>query len=217
MKYLHNRTTLSFGLPLAITAILLLVLNVFWFKKNADGDYIDNGLVYETTSSETKHFQIMYEGAQVIELRDGIKKAIKAGDKFIANDFAGADEDLRNVIDNIMGTNFFTSKNTLSEETQSQLQEVYLTWILDEDLMAQSLKRINNKIDSHNNSNDFFRLLYSAILILFPIYVLPISISFFRLHSYRWPISIITVFTAWTGIGFIVMLTWSVWPKGKFS
>ena len=78
-------------------------------------------------------------------------------------------------------------------------------------------KNVEKAIERHKRSSDTGRLLMSAILILFPIYILPVSISFFRSHSYRWPITIITVFAGWTVIGFVLMLTWSVWPKGKFS
>jgi len=221
MRYLQNRTALSFGLPLAITAILLLVLNVFWFKKNADGDYIDNGLVYETKRSETKNIQMVYEGVGVIELRDDLKIAIKNLDKLVS-DMSISEMESEFNESSLFGADspffpMFNFKKEHSEEDKSAIRDAYTLWFTDRAVMTQSVEQINKKIESHNNSNDFFRFLYSVILILFPLYVLPISISFFRLHSYRWPISIITVFTAWTGIGYVLMLTWSAWPKGKFS
>ena len=220
MKHLHNRTTLSFGILLAITAILLLILNVFWFKKNADGDYIDNGLKYFDSSSYdnmswVEKFElyqdhgyidsgtINYEGEEVINYRNDIEAALK----------------------NLMNEYYPESVNNVDTSDTTEFKLVTDPDIIakfnavaeDRKYLEKTISEINKKIESHNNSNDFFRFLYSVILILFPLYVLPISISFFRLHSYRWPISIITVFTAWTGIGYVLMLTWSAWPKGKFS
>ena len=66
MKHLQNRTALSFGLPLAITVILLLILNVFLVKKNADGDYIDNGLKFNS-----------YKGVEVINHKNDIEAALQ--------------------------------------------------------------------------------------------------------------------------------------------
>ena len=192
MRYLQNRTALSFGLPLAITAILLLILNVFLVKKNADGDYIDNGLKFNS-----------YKGVEVINHRNDIKAALQ----------------------NLMNEYYPESVNNVDTSDTTEFKLVtdpdviakFNTVAEDRKYFEKAISEINKKITSHNNTRISGRLIGSIILILFPIYVLPISISFFRLHSYRWPISIITVFTAWTGIGYVLMLTWSAWPKGKFS
>ena len=207
------KAILSFGMPASISIILLLAVNVFLVKKTADGDYIDNGLKYEIIVNNEASYErflqyqeqgylddetIVYEGEEVIKLREGLISEIKR---------------LSPMID---GTKIDTS--TLGEK------------VIDEDLIQKlekklagkrslknTLENVDRAIERHNRSRDTGRLLMSAILILFPIYILPVSISFFRSHSYRWPITIITVFAGWTVIGFVLMLTWSVWPKGKFS
>ena len=208
MKHLQNRTTLSFGIPLVITAVLLLILNVFLVKKNADGDYIDNGLKYVTSSgsdnmswnidSET----ITYEGEEVINYRNDIEAALK---KWMDEYY-------------VPKTNIDTSDTTeFKLVTDPDIIAEFNTRENEKKTLEKEISNIKNKIKSHNNTRNSDRLIGTIILILFPIYVLPISICFFRLHSYRWPISIMTVFTGWTGIGFIIMLTWSVWPRGKFT
>ena len=219
MKHLQNRTTLSFGIPLAITAILLLILNVFLVKKNADGDYIDNGLKYVTSSgsdnmSWNEQFEqyqdqgyidsetITYEGEEVINYRNDIEAALK---KWMDEYY-------------VPKTNIDTSDTTKSKlVTDPDIIAEFNTRENEKKTLEKEISNIKNKIKSHNNTRNSGRLIGTIILILFPIYVLPISICFFRLHSYRWPISIMTVFTGWTGIGFIIMLTWSVWPRGKFT
>ena len=219
MKHLQNRTALSFGLPLAITAIFLLILNVFLVKKNADGDYIDNGLKYVTSSgsdnmSWNEQFEqyqdqgyidsetITYEGEEVINYRNDIEAALK---KWMDEYYVP-----KTIIDTIDTTEFklVTDPDIIAEFNTRENEKKTL---------EKEISNIKNKIKSHNNTRNSGRLIGTIILILFPIYVLPISICFFRLHSYRWPISIMTVFTGWTGIGFIIMLTWSVWPRGKFT
>ena len=120
---------------------------------------------------------------------------------------------IQNINTNV-DTNF---KYTLGDEVNDLLKMQLQQMDADKGILEDSLKNVHLAISGHNRSRAQGRLIGSIILILFPIYVLPISISFFRLHSYRWPISIITVFTAWTGIGYVLMLTWSAWPKGKFS
>ena len=213
MKHLQNRATLFFGIPLAITGILLLMLNVFLVKKNADGDYIDNGLKYVTSSgsdevSFTEKFEqyqdqgyidsetITYEGEEVIKLREDLVMALRKISPKIDTDWEST-----------------LTKKVTDVELITELQQIFK----DKFILQDSLKNVDKAIERHNQSRVEGRLIGSIILILFPIYVLPILISFFRLHSYRWPISIITVFTAWTGIGYVLMLTWSAWPKGKFS
>jgi hypothetical protein len=187
------RAILSFGVPASISIFLLLAVNIFLVKKNADGDYIDNELRYEIINNSETSFErflqyqeqgyldyetIVYEGEEVIKLRNDLIISMQKLDS--------PDDDTENK---------------------------FLVYISLED----ELKNVEKAIERHNRSSDTGRLLMSAILILFPIYILPVSISFFRFHNYRWPITIITVFTGWTVIGFVLMLTWSVWPKGKFS
>lgn len=206
MKHLLNRATLSFGVPLAISAILLLTLNVFLVKKNADGDYIDNGLKYVISSgsdemSFTEKFEqyqdqgyidsetITYEGEEVINYRNDIKAILQ------------------------------NTRKEYYPETGELLTDIKILQQLlrDTDTLRDTLENVDKAIERHNLIRDQIRIYGSAILFLFPLYVLPISIGFFRFHTYRWPITIVTFFAGWTGVGYILMLTWSVWPKGRFS
>ena len=81
------RAILSFGVPACISIFLLLAVNIFLVKKNADGDYIDNELRYEIINNSETSFErflqyqeqgyldyetIVYEGEEVIKLRNDL-------------------------------------------------------------------------------------------------------------------------------------------------
>ncbi len=44
-------------------------------------------------------------------------------------------------------------------------------------------------------------------------YMLPANIGLIRKHRYRWIIFILNIFGGWTGLGWILLFAWSVWPK----
>lgn len=47
------------------------------------------------------------------------------------------------------------------------------------------------------------------------LYMVPSMISFLRGHHYRWVILIVNVLAGWTGLGWIGLLVWSVWPRNS--
>ncbi|MBN8646497.1 MAG: superinfection immunity protein [Caulobacterales bacterium] len=53
------------------------------------------------------------------------------------------------------------------------------------------------------------------ILLALTIYLLPTFISFFRNHHYKWIIFVCNLFGGWTGVLWILIFVWSIWPKEK--
>lgn len=54
-----------------------------------------------------------------------------------------------------------------------------------------------------------------TLLLWVAIYVTPIIIAMARKHPNTAPIAVITIFTGWTGIGWVVCLAWSL-TNGKY-
>jgi hypothetical protein len=48
------------------------------------------------------------------------------------------------------------------------------------------------------------------LLLLLALYWLPTVIAVRRGHHNYWPITVVNLFTGWTGIGWVVALVWSV-------
>jgi uncharacterized protein len=52
-------------------------------------------------------------------------------------------------------------------------------------------------------------------LVLLALYGVPTIIAFARGHAYKWVILAINVFAGWTGLGWLTILVWAVWPREK--
>lgn len=50
------------------------------------------------------------------------------------------------------------------------------------------------------------------LLVIITVYFLPVIIAFSRNHTYRWPILLLNVFGAASGVPWVIALIWSVWP-----
>lgn len=61
----------------------------------------------------------------------------------------------------------------------------------------------------------------SVVLVLFLVflglafYFIPTIVAFWRGHSYKWVILAINVFAGWTGLGWLTITVWSIWPAEK--
>lgn len=53
------------------------------------------------------------------------------------------------------------------------------------------------------------------VLIGLAFYFIPTIIAFWRGHAYRWVILAINVFAGWTGLGWLTITVWSIWPAEK--
>ncbi|PHI95241.1 hypothetical protein BG621_07360 [Parasaccharibacter apium] len=63
--------------------------------------------------------------------------------------------------------------------------------------------------------NPFVSLLIFAVLMLalFGLYFLPSVIALIRRHPQRWILVGLNVLSGWTGLGWIGLLLWSLWPR----
>lgn len=56
-------------------------------------------------------------------------------------------------------------------------------------------------------------LVLFLIVLVVCIYMLPAIIAVFRGHQFKWVITVLTLFSAWSGVGYIIAFVWAVWPK----
>ena len=67
-----------------------------------------------------------------------------------------------------------------------------------------------------SSAEDTIFATYSILILLFlAIYLLPTFIAFLRNHHYKWIIMICNLFGGWTGVLWIMIFVWSIWPKDK--
>lgn len=65
---------------------------------------------------------------------------------------------------------------------------------------------------NHDQISDYIVFMVAICAL---IYFIPAVIAFLRGHTYKWVILLLNVIAAWTGILWIVLLVWAIWPKQK--
>jgi hypothetical protein len=67
----------------------------------------------------------------------------------------------------------------------------------------------------NNSQSDLLTLLFLIFcgLMVLVVYLLPSIIAFCRNHHYKWVILAINCVLGLTGIGYLIVFVWSVWPR----
>lgn len=83
---------------------------------------------------------------------------------------------------------------------------------VDEPVATRSEASFSERSDSEDVS---FLLVIAFVVAALLVYMVPTIIAFVRRHHYKWPILAFNLGAAWTGLGWIGTLVWSLWPHDK--
>jgi hypothetical protein len=83
---------------------------------------------------------------------------------------------------------------------------------------TQVAPTVSPSIEAAKSSSDTYltagiAFIAMAIIVGLLVYLVPTFIAFKRGHAYRWVILAINVFGAWTGLGWLAIMIWAVWPS----